>query len=182
MAEKENQRVALTKRLLKEGLLRLLQTKELDKISVSELCRESGINRATFYKHFATPQDVLEAVGQDLVMEMQRMETQSRTVEAAKKYMTDICVYLHEHRELLKVLLRCNKDTDLVRLISEMNRKFWARYHPAERNLGMDETDIQLMVTYFSSGGYYLIRRWILEDMDKTPQEIAELIFRFLQR
>ena len=52
MAQKENQRIALTKKLLQEGLLRLLETKTLDKISVTVLCRESGINRATFYNHY----------------------------------------------------------------------------------------------------------------------------------
>ena len=51
MAQKENQRITLTKKLLQEGLLRLLEVKTLDNISVTELCRESGINRATFYNH-----------------------------------------------------------------------------------------------------------------------------------
>ena len=59
MAQKENQRIALTKKLLQEGLLRLLETKSLDKISVTELCRESGINRATFYNHYNSPQELL---------------------------------------------------------------------------------------------------------------------------
>ena len=58
MAQKENQRIALTKKLLQEGLLRLLEVKTLDKISVTELCRESGINRATFYNHYTSPQDL----------------------------------------------------------------------------------------------------------------------------
>ena len=45
---KENQRIAVTKRMLQEGLLRLLRTQPIDKIKVTELCEESGINRATF--------------------------------------------------------------------------------------------------------------------------------------
>ena len=49
---KGNQRIALTKRLLQEGLIRLLEKKPLDKNSVTELCGESGINQATFYRHY----------------------------------------------------------------------------------------------------------------------------------
>ena len=41
--EKENQRVVVTKRLLKEGLLRLLENKNIDKINVTELCWESTV-------------------------------------------------------------------------------------------------------------------------------------------
>ncbi len=53
--KKINMRVAVTKRMLKEGLLRCLETKDLEEITISELCKEAGINRATFYKHFNTP-------------------------------------------------------------------------------------------------------------------------------
>ena len=45
---KDDQRIALTKRLLREGLLCLLSKTDLNKISVTQLCIESGINRATF--------------------------------------------------------------------------------------------------------------------------------------
>ena len=48
MEAKENQRITLTKRLLKESLVRLMEAKSLQKISVSELCKDAGINRATF--------------------------------------------------------------------------------------------------------------------------------------
>ena len=52
VAMKDDQRTALTKRLLREGLLRLLSKTDLNKISVTQLCIESGINRATFYRHY----------------------------------------------------------------------------------------------------------------------------------
>ena len=38
MARKENQRIALTRRLLQEGLLRLLRVEKLENISVTALC------------------------------------------------------------------------------------------------------------------------------------------------
>ena len=56
---KDDQRIALTKRLLREGLLRLLSKTDLNKISVTQLCIESGINRATFYRHYEEPRDIL---------------------------------------------------------------------------------------------------------------------------
>ena len=41
MAHKENQRIALTRRLLQEGLLRLLSHEKLEDISVTALCKEA---------------------------------------------------------------------------------------------------------------------------------------------
>ena len=49
---KSDQRVIITKMMLKEALLKLLHTRQLNKITITDLCRESGINRATFYRHY----------------------------------------------------------------------------------------------------------------------------------
>ncbi len=54
-----NQRVAVTKRMVKEGLIRLLEKKSLEKINITELCQEAGINRTTFYRYYELPRDVL---------------------------------------------------------------------------------------------------------------------------
>ena len=67
---KENQRIVISKRMLRESLLRLLRTKELSEINITELCREAEINRATFYKYYNTPQDVLSDIAMELIKEM----------------------------------------------------------------------------------------------------------------
>ena len=52
MFEKEDQRVMLTKRLLKDSLVSLLKEKTIFKITIRELCDTAGINRSTFYKYY----------------------------------------------------------------------------------------------------------------------------------
>ena len=52
---KEYQRVAISKRMLKEALLDLLKDKPIDAVTVSELCQMAQINRTTFYRHYETP-------------------------------------------------------------------------------------------------------------------------------
>lgn len=181
MKRRENQRVLLTKRLLKEALLDLLEEKSLGQINVSELCRVADINRATFYKHYAVPQDVLREIEQDMVEDLRKMAPAVQTVDSARKYLADICEYLHDRREIMRILLRCKTDEELVVMFSEGNRRYWGQYG-TQNDHGLDEDGVKLMVTFFSSGGYYLIRQWLLEDVQKTPQEVADLVFRFVTR
>ena len=181
MERKENQRVLLTKRLLKEALLELLTQKELGQINVSELCRRADINRATFYKHYAVPQDVLREIEQDMGKDLQKVAPKTQTAESAKKYLEEICVYLHGRRELLRILLNCKTDEDLLEMISRTNRRFWGQFGESG-TYQLDEDTAKLMVTFFSSGAYYLIRQWLLEDIQKTPQEVADLISYFVTR
>ena len=63
-------RTMLTKRLLKEGLLRILEKETLSKISISELCEKSGINRGTFYKHYESPATILRDIAYDYDRQM----------------------------------------------------------------------------------------------------------------
>ena len=88
---KENQRITLTKRLLKEGLFRLLKTKELNKINVSELCKEAGINRATFYKYYTAPQDVLKDVENDIIGDLKNLSDSPTSIPAAIDYLEKMC-------------------------------------------------------------------------------------------
>lgn len=60
MYKLKNQCRTLTKRLLKESLIKLLKEKDIQKISITELCNEAGINRTTFYSHYSSQYDVLK--------------------------------------------------------------------------------------------------------------------------
>ena len=49
-----------TNRVIREQLLLLIREKPLEKITVKELCERAEINRATFYKYYDNPYDLLE--------------------------------------------------------------------------------------------------------------------------
>ncbi len=43
-----------------QALIRLLETKSFDYITVKEICETAGVNRSTFYLHYETIGDLLE--------------------------------------------------------------------------------------------------------------------------
>lgn len=181
MERKENQRVQLTKRLLKEALLGLLEQKRLDQINVSELCRTAEINRATFYKHYAIPQDVLWELEQEIAAALRKLAPAEQTQETAREYMERICTYLHEHRQLMRILLESKTDEDILEIVSETNRRYWSQYGSQNQHV-LDEAGTTLMVTFFSAGTYYMIRQWLLDSVEKTPREVADMVFRFVTK
>lgn len=173
---KENQRIAVTKRMLKEGLLRLLEQKNLDKIRVNELCAESGINRATFYRHYETPRNVLLELELDFVKQITPLTTPHKTGAEAQQALENACSYIYEHADVAKILFRCNTDEDVMRGLNEFYRHF-LELRKAELQLAqIDEDTVRAMVSLLGGGCYCLIRQWILEDIPKTPKEIAALM------
>ena len=63
-----NQRIMLTKKLLKTGLTDMLQTRNIYQISIRELCESAGINRSTFYKYYGSQFDLLTEMEQDAMV------------------------------------------------------------------------------------------------------------------
>lgn len=55
-----------TREALRTALLRLLKTKPLKSITVSELAREADINRATFYTHYQDVNDLFASLQNEL--------------------------------------------------------------------------------------------------------------------
>lgn len=171
----ENQRITLTKRMLKEGLLRLLEQKSLDKIHINELCRESGINRATFYRHYETPHDILLEIELDFVGQMVSKQP-PKNINEIHQQLENACVYLYAHRDVARILFRCHTDSDLMRGLNELYLHYWNLWKGERQEAQVDPTTAQVVVTLLGGGCYYLMRQWILEDIPKSPQEISKIM------
>lgn len=182
MAKKENQRIILTRRMLQEGLLRLLETKDLDKISVTELCRESGINRATFYNHYSSPQDLLADMEAQLIQELDELVGNPSNSEEAAKQMEAVCAYMQEHAQSIILLNRCHADTDLADVFLNLNKSLAPRRPRSKYTANMDDDSVYLTTTFIYTGCYHLIREWLVKDIQKTPKEIADLLLGIINK
>lgn len=54
MAEVEDKRIRRTKKLLRQALTRLMQQKDFQSITVTDVVREADINRGTFMRIIGT--------------------------------------------------------------------------------------------------------------------------------
>ena len=170
---KDDQRIALTKRLLREGLLRLLSKTDLNKISVTQLCIESGINRATFYRHYEEPRDILNDIKYEIFQEIATYTEKVASKGDTRKWLELACCYFYEHSDILKILFRYRTDDDFVLFLNE---RFNEQY-PNLINKGyftdVDDDTMRLGTFYYAGGIYYILRQWLTEPINKTPQEGA---------
>jgi len=174
---KENQRILLTRRLIHEALVALLRKKKIDDISITELCQTAGVNRATFYRHYAVPRDVLMEMGQAAIEEFARQCPLPRSLEEMRSFFQNVCSQINRHAELVKVLILSHSDQELLLMLERM---FEAAIREMRKNLALPfhfrEDDILLIASYSAGGTYAMLRKWILGEIKKTPEEIAALL------
>jgi len=178
MAHKENQRITLTKKLLQEGLLRLLDVKSLDKISVTELCRESGINRATFYNHYTSPQDLLNDIEAHVTADLKKVIGDPQSYNEIVSHVEAVCTYFYDNARTMLILNKCHADEDINKTLYDLNRNFQI-YRMSSRytdTLGQD--GVHLVSVFFYSGCFKLLLEWLKKDIPMTPKEVADLMIR----
>lgn len=162
--------------MLKEGLLRLLAKKTSNKIHINELCEESGINRATFYRHYQTPRDVLLELEISFTKQMIPHPLPPQNMEEAKKDLEYACIYLHEHRDIAKVLFVNNTDADMMKNLNSYYRQYLELHRNKTQFANLDEDTAKVLLALLGGGCYTLLRTWIEEDIPKTPQQIAAIM------
>lgn len=180
--EPENQRIAITKRLLKESLLSILKEKDLDSINVTELCRNAGINRATFYRHYQIPRDVLMDVQLDLYRELQQKIPLPKSSKEIRPVLEKLCVFMNDHLELVRIIIQSNSDTDFVHFISDVYSALIGDFSHINAMNKLSKEDQQLIMLFSAGGSYFVLRSWILDSNRRSPKEMADYIYALLKK
>lgn len=180
--ERENQRVAVTKRMLQDGLLRLLENKDLDKVKITELCAEAGINRVTFYRHYQTPSDVLLEMEREIVRDLRQQFQKPQTLQELKRYLEDVCGFMDEHIALIRILVRNNTDSDFYHVFNGLFQQV-LKNGTLDNVVGNVDADAMSVLSMFNAGGcYFLMRQWLLGNILKSAKEIASIFYDLISR
>ncbi|MGI6216614.1 MAG: TetR/AcrR family transcriptional regulator [Coriobacteriales bacterium] len=172
--QEENQRVRLTKRLLKEALIDLLEKKSLQEVSVSELCHAAGINRTTFYNHYRNPAEVLEDIERESLEEVQELLEKEKQPVALARHVEVIASYLREHDRVAKTAFASTvTPSDLA--LKLLKLRLDEEDEIADVLSCYDPPTQKLLFVYLANGIYSLVRTWLLEDVPKSPKELGEL-------
>lgn len=172
MAGKENQRIKLTKRLLKDSLISLLAQKDIYQISIRELCEDAGLNRSTFYKYYGSQYDLLKDMENDMLCHITgTLENRSDTI--SPQTVIHIFTYLESNLQLSRLLINNNVDPDFPKKLFGLEPIQEGLFSVLKVQFG--EAEMPYVTTYVTYGCYHLIRKWINKD-EREPAETMALL------
>ena len=88
MNTKNNKRKRESVEKIEKAFINLLQTKEINQISVTEICKETGLNRSTFYASFIDIYDLADKLKEKLEEEFGKSFT-------AESHRTSLNMFRH---------------------------------------------------------------------------------------
>ena len=169
-----DRRVKYTKKIIKESFFELLKDKEIDKITISELCEKADINRATFYRYYIDIYDLLEKIGQDLIDELKTKLDDfkdSSLKDVTKAYLT----ILKENRELTKIIFSNRKN---IYLFNDFFEYIYYNYKIKQINNidNINESDTIMPFVFIFNGALGIINYWLQNNFEEDIDKISELI------
>ncbi len=176
--KKNDQRTRLTQMLIRKALTSLLSQKPIQSISVKELCEEAGINRGTFYAHYADIYDLLDKIEEEMMCDLQ--EALQPLLEEREENLTPL--------KITTGIFDCikeNVDICIVTLGPYGDKQFAARLLSVGRERclegyskyfeGATTKQIEYYYAFVSAGCIGLLEKWLNDGMTTSTAEIARV-------
>ncbi len=169
----ENQRVRLSKAMLKNALLKLLKEKPLNKITIYEICETAQINRTTFYKYYGSQTDLLAEIESDYFTQLN--EDLKDIIEKTPNALLLVLNHIYDERETFCILEKAIPSKDFAtRLFSipSVGQIFQGMIDAGSYS----ETQVRYLRAFVFQGTFAVLCDWLGSEDPEPVSEIAEIL------
>lgn len=159
-----------TRQAIMLSLLKLLEDKSIDKVTVKDICETCEINRNTFYYYFSDIYEVLEAL---MKYETEKSLKEDENVESFyEEFLSKYHLVLENKKAVWHIYN--SKDRDLVLdFFYTITETFVKKYVIREaEGTGLSEEDIQFITDFYGNSMIGNTLRWLNAGMPDKQEEL----------
>lgn len=170
----------ITKKAMANSLKELMRKKSLEKITVSDIVQNCGLNRQTFYYHFKDKYDLVNWIYySEIVTTMSPVpdgaDWSSAMLNALNIMRKEKVFYigsldLDRQSFLYDYLFRATRDM-LIKIIEQL---------AVQDKLSIDVADRNFIAEFYTYGLVGMVIQWARSGMAETPSEIVEKLSHFI--
>lgn len=171
MEKREDRRVTMTKRLLKDALIELLREHSIYQISIRELCQRADVNRTTFYKYYGSQFDLLSDMENDIIAFVD--STVAKNEASPERIIEALCDFLEDNLEFARLIITNNIDSTFPQKLfsSEVLRGIVCK------NYGQyDAAEMEYLYNFITGGAFRMLCIWLNKTEREPPEKLARLI------
>lgn len=154
---------------IQKVFIELIQTKEINEISVSDICKKAGLNRTTFYSNYIDIYDLADKVKERLFEDVLSLYP-DETKEKRHSYdFLKLFKHIKDNQLFYKTYFKLSYDNDF-NIVERM-----IDYNDFQKHYGNKE-NIEYHITFFKYGLNAVIKRWLHYGCKESPEEIRDII------
>jgi AcrR family transcriptional regulator len=154
---------------LKSALLRLIEQKPFEQIAIKDITEEAGLSYPTFFRRFASKEDLFETIARDEVQTLLKLSETALTTPEEQSG-NPMCEYIAPRRKLWTALL--NEGAS-----SAMRREFMrvANDIAESRPRANPWIPLDLSVPFVTSGIFEILAWWMRQPDDYPVDHVVKM-------
>lgn len=165
MNVKNNKRKRESIEKIERVFIELLQTKDMDKISVSDICKRAALNRSTFYANFIDIYDLADKLRTHLEEDFLSLYQDEISQRHNTHNYIKLLSHIRENQLFYKTYFKLGYDN-----------KSLIGYDVDYAAKHFDLKYIDYHIEFFKSGFNALIKKWLEGGCKETPKEIQQIL------
>ena len=166
MNTKNNRRRRDSVEKIEKAFVEMLQTKELREISVSDICKQTGLNRSTFYANFLDVYDLADKFADKMAENFSEFLNSNNVSENTGALL--VFRHIYENQIFYKTYFKLGYDKKFKVLTYDTKR--------AKSDFG--DADVKYHIEFFRNGFNAIVKLWLAEGCKESPEYMAEIIKR----
>lgn len=164
MNVKNNKRRRESVAKIEKAFIEFLQTKELKDITVSDICKETGLNRSTFYANFLDVYDLADKICLSLEEDFDNVFSSDEMKEISA-FEGSVAMFRHikENQLFYKTYFK----------LGGFKKEYTV--YPAQAKY-FDRKYLKYHIEFFKTGLNAVIMMWLEGGCEESPEEMAEII------
>ena len=173
MEARNDRRVVMTRKMLKDALISLMKEKPLHSISIKKICETADVNRSTFYHHYDTQYDLYDDILAEVSAEIGNIIRSVKERDGtALMILTEIFQYAENNRDLCLVILSNNSNLNLGEGFTKNVYRFLDKENNAEL--------FNYCTQFIAAGIANILWIWLNEENRRSAKDIAMVIHAML--
>ena len=170
-----------------EALITLLEEKDLEYITVKEICHQAGVNRSTFYLHYETIADLvsetLEIINQRFLSYFPQKEeeilgnmgSQEREclVLVTRKYLLPYLRFIRDNKRVYRAAFRNPNSMQTHTRYGELKQHILG---PVLERFEIPTAHRPYYMCYYVEGIIAIVKEWLRQDCSDEVEMIADII------
>ncbi len=162
MNTKNNKRRRDSQTKIEMAFANMLLTRNISEISVTDICKETGLNRTTFYANYLDIYDLADKIRENIEQAFGRALSDKENQNALTMFRL-----IYENQIMFKVYFKLNHDKNKYDRIYD--------FELAKKHFD-DDRHIAYHIEFFKSGLNAIIKMWLDGGCRETPEEMAEIV------
>lgn len=163
---KNNKRRRESVSKIERAFIELLQSRELNKITVSDICKKAKLNRSTFYANYIDIYDLADKIKEYLESEINLLYKDERINKFNSNDYLKLFQHIKDNQIFYKTYFKLGYDNNYKILLYDtvQAEKYFANKY------------IEYHIEFFKYGLNALIKKWLDKNCAETPEEMAEIL------